>query len=355
MDWWKKNGKKAAAAVLLVCILAFAFWYGGDAPGLRGWTVSSGTESSSSVETDRSTPPESGGEEEKPESSAGEDPAEPEKQELSTAAGSTDTEEEEPAGGEENLTPAPEPAGEKNQPQEAEPSREEEPVSPEPAPDPGGQSTDAEPEQPEQEPPPAGEQTPEEPAGGPAESGGEPQQIIDPETGKDRYLTDPVPEGKPLPVEPQDVTLSDTPHVCTLSVRCDTILSRLDWLDTNKLELVPEDGVIFPETEVTFYEGESVFNVLQREMKKAGIQMEFTDTPVYNSAYIEGIQNLYEFDCGELSGWMYSVNGWFPNYGCSRYQLKEGDRVCWVYTCDLGADVGGGYATGNGMPGGDPG
>ena len=77
-----------------------------------------------------------------------------------------------------------------------------------------------------------------------------------------------------------------------------------------------------------------------------GIHMEFEDTPMYNSAYIEGINNLYEFDCGELSGWMYKVNGWFPNYGCSRYQLKEGDVIEWVYTCDLGVDVGGFYSTG---------
>ena len=153
-------------------------------------------------------------------------------------------------------------------------------------------------------------------------------------------------EGKPLPVEPQDVEFSDVTHTCTLSVRCNTILDNIDWLDPEKVELVPEDGVIFPATTVTFYEGESVFNVLQREMRKAGIHMEFEDTPMYNSAYIEGINNLYEFDCGELSGWMYKVNGWFPNYGCSRYQLKEGDTIEWVYTCDLGVDVGGFYSTG---------
>ncbi|MBO4990835.1 MAG: DUF4430 domain-containing protein, partial [Firmicutes bacterium] len=81
-----------------------------------------------------------------------------------------------------------------------------------------------------------------------------------------------------------------------------------------------------------------------RELKRAGIHMEFKNTPIYNSAYIEGIQNLYEFDCGELSGWMYKVNDWFPNYGCSRYQLKEGDVIEWVYTCNLGIDVGGHYA-----------
>ncbi|MFZ2214944.1 MAG: DUF4430 domain-containing protein, partial [Ruminococcus bromii] len=43
---------------------------------------------------------------------------------------------------------------------------------------------------------------------------------------------------------------------------------------------------------------------------------------------------------------MYKVNEWFPNYGCSRYELKNGDDVVWCYTCDLGYDVGGGYATG---------
>ena len=163
---------------------------------------------------------------------------------------------------------------------------------------------------------------------------------INASTDKDKYLTDPVPEGKPIPVEPQESVISDEEYTCTLSVRCDTILDNIDWLDPEKVELVPEDGVIFAGSPVTFYEGESVFNVLHREMKKAKLHMEFSNTPMNNSVYIEGIDNLYEFDCGELSGWMYKVNDWFPNYGCSRYVLKDGDLVEWVYTCDLGVDVG---------------
>lgn len=170
---------------------------------------------------------------------------------------------------------------------------------------------------------------------------------LDPSTVRDKYRTAPVPEGKPVPVEPQNAVITDRELTCTLSVRCDSILRNIDWLDPEKAELVPADGVIFEERTVTFYEGESVFNLLRREMKKNKIHMEFENTPMYNSAYIEGINNLYEFDCGELSGWMYKVNGWFPNYGCSRYKLKEGDRVEWVYTCDLGADVGGFYAAAN--------
>lgn len=171
--------------------------------------------------------------------------------------------------------------------------------------------------------------------------------VIDSTTGKDKYLTDPVPEGKPVPVEPQNATITDVERTCTLSVRCDTILDNMDWLDKEKVELVPKDGVIFATKTVTFYEGESVFNVLQREMKKAKIHMEFANTPMYNSVYIEGINNLYEFDCGELSGWMYKVNNWFPNYGCSRYQLTEGDVIEWIYTCNLGVDIGGFYSVGD--------
>ena len=165
--------------------------------------------------------------------------------------------------------------------------------------------------------------------------------------GQDEYLTDPVPEGKPQPVEPQDVTVGNTEYTCTLSISCATILDNLDLCDPEKVELVPADGWILQPMTVTFYEGESVFNVLQRTCKQQKIHMEFSNTPIYNSAYIEGIHNLYEFDVGNLSGWMYKVNGWFPNYGCSRYQLKDGDVIEWVYTCDLGYDVGGGYATGS--------
>ena len=170
------------------------------------------------------------------------------------------------------------------------------------------------------------------------------QQQAQPEdTGdKDQYMTDPVPEGKPAPVEPQDSNVDvETEYTCTISISCETILDNMDKCAESKKALVPEDGIILPATEVTFSDGESVYDVLQRVCKANKIHMESSFTPVYNSAYIEGIHNLYEFDVGKLSGWMYAVNGWYPNYGCSRYQLKDGDVVEWRYTCDLGEDVGG--------------
>ncbi len=161
---------------------------------------------------------------------------------------------------------------------------------------------------------------------------------------KDKYMTDPTPEGKPGPVEWQDATVDKSKvKYCTLSVRCDTLLIPENYAEATsngKADMIPADGTIYAARTVEFYEGEFVFDVLLREMQKEKIHMEFSMTPVYNSNYIEGIHNLYEFDGGALSGWMYKVNGWFPNYGCSRYQLKDGDVIEWVYTCDLGRDVG---------------
>ena len=136
--------------------------------------------------------------------------------------------------------------------------------------------------------------------------------------------------------------LSDNPeNICTISIRCDTILDNLDNLTEEKVPYVPVDGIILPETQVEFIEGETVFEVLQRVCEAADIQLEYSWTPLYDSYYIEGINHLYEFDCGHESGWMYKVNEWFPNYGCSAYKLTGGETIVWCYTCNgLGADVG---------------
>lgn len=145
----------------------------------------------------------------------------------------------------------------------------------------------------------------------------------------------------PAPVEVEDQHINTNKELtCTLSISCETILNNMQNLNSSKINYVPSNGIIYGERTVIFNEGESVFDVLLRETKRNRIHMSFRNTPAYSSNYIEGINNLYEFDCGELSGWMYNVNGWYPNYGCSRYQLKNGDKIEWKYTCDLGRDLG---------------
>ncbi len=341
--WWKKNKWKIIVPVAVVAILAAALWYGGGAPGLQGWTVQPPEPTPApqletvpdevpnrveETDVNPEEPPET-----TPEEVPQETPEEPAPTETPETPEEPTEEPIEPAEQEPETPPTPAPA-ELEQPAEGFASR--------PGGVEGGLSAT---EKVALAAELAGGSSPGVMAGDKAYSEAQ-GMVIDPNTGKDKYLTDPVPAGKPLPVEPQDITISDTNYTCTLSISCATILNHMEWLDPEKVELVPEDGWILPPTQVTFYEGESVFNVLQRTCKQQKIHMEFSNTPMYNSAYIEGIHNLYEFDCGELSGWMYKVNEWFPNYGCSRYQLKDGDVICWEYTCDLGVDVGGFYSIG---------
>ena len=296
MTFWQKNKWKIIAPVLIVLVLAAAFVFGDQNIPAQPTTAEQPTVSA---------PAESTGE-----------PAEPTPEE-----------------------PTPE------EPADA-PTAEE----PEQADESAAKETE-QPDEPAAEEPPAELPEFQTPAEMGAGATGEYEEIngmmIDTGTGKDKYLTDPVPEGRPAPVEPEDAEVSDAEYTCTLSISCATILDNMELCNKEKRELVPEDGWILDPMTVTFYEGERVFNVLQRTCKQQKIHMEFENTPVYNSAYIEGINNLYEFDVGNTSGWMYRVNGWFPNYGCSRYQLQNGDVIEWVYTCDLGDDVGGGYATGS--------
>ncbi|MDD3347207.1 DUF4430 domain-containing protein [Oscillibacter sp.] len=170
-------------------------------------------------------------------------------------------------------------------------------------------------------------------------------QTENPPAESAREQVEPTPETPPAPVKPQEAAQSA--YSCTISISCAEALNHLDFADAEKAEVIPSDGWILNPLSVSFEEGENAFDVLSRTCQAQGIHMEYMNTPLYNSAYIEGIANLYEFDVGEQSGWMYRVNDWFPNYGCSRYQLKDGDRIDWVYTCELGADVGGGLAGGS--------
>lgn len=139
-------------------------------------------------------------------------------------------------------------------------------------------------------------------------------------------------------VEP--VTETTTAALVYLSVDYKTLIGKYDKADQNM-------GVVYTGTH-TYYSGETAFDLLRDAMQAAGIPMEFSKTPVYDSVYIEGIDNVYEFDFGEMSGWTYKVNGVFPGYSSSEYILSPGDRVEFVYTCDMGRDVGNEYSVSEG-------
>ncbi len=96
--------------------------------------------------------------------------------------------------------------------------------------------------------------------------------------------------------------------------------------------------MILAAAEYEIKKNESALELLKRITREQKIQMEYQGSGTF--AYVEGIDNLYESDHGPESGWMYKVNGEFPNKAAGSWTLQPGDTVEWLYTLDLGKDLG---------------
>lgn len=131
-----------------------------------------------------------------------------------------------------------------------------------------------------------------------------------------------------------DINKADAVTV-SISIRCDTVAGK------GSEEITPADGVILPSETITLTKGATVYDALIYVAKQNQIQIEnkTQGADAKDNAYISGINYLYEFDYGNLSGWMYSVNGDFANVGCGQYTLSDSDSIVWSYTCDLGEDI----------------
>ncbi|MDE6852663.1 MAG: DUF4430 domain-containing protein [Lachnospiraceae bacterium] len=162
-------------------------------------------------------------------------------------------------------------------------------------------------------------------------------------TKPDQYHTDPVPSGRPEPVNTEDQSVNQKRSFYVyLSIDVKTILNHMDDLKQGLEKYVPEDGWILPKTRVLCYEGETAWDVMSRECKARGINVQSSYTALYHSVYMEGINHIREFDCGAASGWVYEVDGWIPNYSSSRYVMVEGEYLRWRYSCTgFGSDLDG--------------
>ena len=117
----------------------------------------------------------------------------------------------------------------------------------------------------------------------------------------------------------------------TMSVECKTVSQQLNS------DYISQNGIILDNTEFVISNGDTVYDILIEAARLYNIQVENNGTD--SMAYISGINYLYEFDFGDLSGWMFFVNGEKASTGCSDYALSDGDVIQWRYTCSMGEDL----------------
>ncbi|MGG0458844.1 DUF4430 domain-containing protein [Bacillus mycoides] len=85
------------------------------------------------------------------------------------------------------------------------------------------------------------------------------------------------------------------------------------------------EGYLLAAKKVDVQEGDTVYSVL----KSTGLDVDASGSK--GDVYVKGIENLYEKDVNDNSGWKYRVNGAFPNRSAGVVTVKPGDKVEWVY------------------------
>lgn len=113
----------------------------------------------------------------------------------------------------------------------------------------------------------------------------------------------------------------------TVEIRCDLVAEHAG------------NAAILEKTSVQIEDGETVYDILVQIARKEGFTLDMAGNAVTGGMYVRAINSLGEFDRGDLSGWIYTVNGKRANIGCADYVLKDGDRIAWHYSLALGDDI----------------
>ena len=116
----------------------------------------------------------------------------------------------------------------------------------------------------------------------------------------------------------------------TITIRCDTVADSGE-------EYIPADGVILPLTTYSIAAGDTVFTILSEATAQHRIPLETNGSGT--SVYVEGLSNLYEFQFGNFSGWVYRHNGEVLSQSCGETLLADGDTIEWFYSLEMGKEA----------------
>ncbi|GKU76207.1 S-layer homology domain-containing protein [Paenibacillus sp. L3-i20] len=117
-------------------------------------------------------------------------------------------------------------------------------------------------------------------------------------------------------------------------------------------KLTINKGYTVSTTTVTLIPGDTAWSVLKRVLDSRNIVYDYRWYSNFNSVYVVSIAGDGELNHGSGSGWMYNVNGTYPNIGASLTELKNGDKIEWRYTKNMGEDLKANNGTGGTNSGG---
>ncbi len=93
-------------------------------------------------------------------------------------------------------------------------------------------------------------------------------------------------------------------------------------------------GTILNQSNIAVEMGESIMDLTKRILDSRGIKYK------EKNGYMISIDGQAEFDKGSGSGWMFTINGKFPNKSADDLRARDYKRIEWKYTYDFGNDIG---------------
>ena len=111
----------------------------------------------------------------------------------------------------------------------------------------------------------------------------------------------------------------------TLSINCNVIKDKV------------ENSVIIDNAEFLINEGETAYDILQQAVVQNKIQLETSGAK--GSEYVVSINNIYQQEHGDLSGWLFYINGEMALTSMAQCELKPGDKIEILYSTNFGEDL----------------
>ena len=121
---------------------------------------------------------------------------------------------------------------------------------------------------------------------------------------------------------------SDYAGSVSVRIHCETVLDK-----GVSEEDFPGIPVIF-DGKASYFENATAYDVINKVLMDNKIHVEFENSSY--GTYIKGLANIYAGDFGDMSGWLFKVNGEYAEVGCSAYKVNDGDEIELVYSCVMG-------------------
>lgn len=124
---------------------------------------------------------------------------------------------------------------------------------------------------------------------------------------------------------------------CTFTINA-SVAAKNEELNKDVAALLKDDGMLANAKSITVKKGTNAGDAFKAFCKENNIVLNSEDGEY--GLFVKGIGGLDGGACGELSYWLFKVNGEFSDVGADSVTVNEGDAFEWVFTCNGGSDVG---------------